>query len=223
MLFSLGLSGQSALNGTWVLAGLDSMRSGQSRAALFAGLYYRTTARALAFYANDDTVIQTRMDRFEFSFYRIFLDAARASREADSIPIVWQTYFLDTAPGRLRGLLLGINAHINGDIWKALTSSFSRIEIARLTPDYRRFNQSLLMEFDSLYRYAISQNRRLKTFHLLSLGLDRYLGRRMLMRWRNRQLAISRLYFDSPGRFRKSLLRIQHKKARIDRRILSQI
>jgi hypothetical protein len=120
-------------------------------------------------------------------------------------------------------VLYGINAHINGDIWQALTNEFTLEELQQLKPSYFAYQKGLLKDYDSIYKFAYATSPRLRLFHLLSLGLDKWYGKVLLSRWRKRQMHLAELYFINEDRFRRKLKRVHRKMTRLNDNIRRNI
>jgi hypothetical protein len=97
---------------------------------------------------------------------------------------------------------MGANAHINGDIWQAMTNSFSLEEIRSLKLFYKNYNRSIGKIFDDLFESAIESDKRLRNLHSIMLGLDKVYGKMMLHKWRNRQLKLAIFKFSEPAKFK---------------------
>ncbi|HSU29168.1 MAG TPA: DUF5995 family protein, partial [Chitinophagaceae bacterium] len=103
-----------------LLEKLDAVSHSKSPASHFAELYFRTTARIAQTFLYADEQAHTLMQRMETRFAALFFNAVEAYREGNPVPIEWKTYFSNEKFSELQYQLLGINAHINGDIWQAL-------------------------------------------------------------------------------------------------------
>jgi len=118
---------------------------------------------------------------------------------------------------------MGANAHINGDIWQALTDNFSIGEIRQLKPFYKKYHRSISKICDELWRSGVRSDKRLHDLHVLTFGLDRVYGKIMLKKWRNRQLRLAILKFETPKRFTALKKRIDKKRNRIDKMITRRL
>ncbi|MBL7744043.1 MAG: hypothetical protein JNN00_11260 [Chitinophagaceae bacterium] len=195
---------------------LDSIRSSSSVAKYFADIYFATTANAVLYFSNADTSVQKMMGRMELRFADYFLRSADAHEKKLPIPGEWKTYYADKNASSLRYILFGINAHINGDIWQALTNEFSKEEIQELKPHYFAYYQQLLREYRLVYDQAFIRSKRLRVLHTISFGMDELYGKIMLKRWRKRQMQLAELYFDDKPLFDKKLKRLRKKMDRLD-------
>lgn len=206
-----------------LLARLDSVRQSHSVAKHFAEIYFETTIGAVNYFSGTDERVQQLLERLELQFAGYFFRAAEAYRQKEIIPDAWQAYYRDSSASSLRYILYGINAHINGDIWQALTDAFTAAEIEELKPWYFAYYGELQKEYEIVYRRALAQNKKLRLFHSLTIGLDKAYGKILLKRWRNRQVKLAVLYFNDRPLFEKKLKRLQGKTRRLDRLISRNI
>jgi hypothetical protein len=126
--------------------------AGDGRAA-FHATYLRTTravARALADGAFADG---PWVERWDVAFADLYLDVLDAARRGEPVPRPWAVAFAAAASGRglheVQHVLLGMNAHINYDLPRALLAVISDDEfadpvvIARREADHRRIDAVL--------------------------------------------------------------------------------
>ena len=203
-------------------AKLDSITMCPGKEKHFSELYLLTTRLVDSYVESLPVKSKNLMKRMEESFAVYFFNAIESHNSGTQIPGIWENYFNgDHSPLQLK--LMGANAHINGDIWQALTNNFSLEEIKQLKPFYKNYNKSIRKVFDDLFMSAIRSDKRLHDLHLLTLGLDKVYGRMMLKRWRNRQLRLAILKFENPGRFDKKKKSIDKKRNKIDRMIIHRL
>jgi len=201
---------------------LDSMTMCAGKEKYFGELYLKTTRLVDSYIGSLSGKGNDLMMKMEENFATYFFKAIEAKNSGTPIPEVWKNYFNgDLSPLQLK--LMGANAHINGDIWQALTNNFSLEEIKQLKPFYRKYNKSIENIFDDLFKSAIRSDKRLHDLHLITLGLDKVYGRMMLKRWRNRQLRLTILKFENPSRFDKKKKRVDKKRNKIDRMIIRRL
>lgn len=221
-LFFLSLCFLSAIRGQisdgedHLLKQLDSVSHSSSISKYFAGLYYHTTLNAKDFFASSDGMTRDFMQRLEVRFGNYFFDAVNSYESGKSVSSVWATYYADSSLSELQYLLLGINAHINGDIWKALTTEFSLKEIETNKQEYFRYYEGLKKIYTDVYHTALDSEKKFRLLHQLSFGLDKWYGRMMLHRWRKRQMRLAILFFTNPKKFEKKNKRLQKKMGRIN-------
>ena len=61
------------------------------------------------------------------------------------------TYFSNPGAASWQLTLMGINAHVNGDIWRGLVTHFSEQEIKRYKKDVLSFQTSISKAFQPLF------------------------------------------------------------------------
>jgi hypothetical protein len=198
---------------------LDSISKASSVSSYFATVYFDAMENAVRFFASADDTARKNIRQMEKQFVNYFISSAEAFANRLAIPASWQAYYADTSASPLRHLLLGVNAHLNGDIWRALVSSFSLEEIKTLAPTYNSYYCGLLDIYEEVYREAFSRNRSLKLLHTASLGLDKWYGKILLRRWLKRQLRLATWYYSDPPRFQKKLKKLDGKMNRLNREI----
>ena len=202
-----------------ILSKLDSIRNASSLSRYFASAYYETTRDAVEFYSGTQQKIHSLMDKFEQRFADLFFKAASAQKEGEQIPPEWNYYYLDSAYTPLQYLLIGINTHINEDIWQALIAQFSLFEIEEIKANYFAFYKSLKNEYNRIYSQAWLTNQRIRQLHFITFGLDKEYGKMMLKKWRRRQFKIAALYYKNPVRFDQKLMILKRKTANLNHMI----
>ena len=220
LLFPLILFSQVSDREIFLLKKLDSTRKTPVIASHFASLYLQTTISAVNFFEHDNDGVKKYIQRLETSFASFFFRAAEAYRLNTEIPKPWKAYFEDTTLSRVQYQLLGINAHINGDIWQALTTEFTLQEMLENERAYFVFNKGLTKEYRRFYEIAIGTDPKTHLLNNISLGLSRLYGKMMMVRWRKRQVQLAILYFSDPTRFENMLKKVQRKMEHINNMIL---
>lgn len=206
-----------------LLQKLDSVQQSNSIARHFAGLYFETTVRAVDFFEQKGQKAKNFIERLETRFAGYFFRSAEAFHKGTTIPAEWRTYFSDTSLSPLQYQLLGINAHINGDIWQALTAEFSWQEIQENKKSYFDFHKALIKQYQAFYERSVSTNATTRLLHAGTLGLDKWYGKMMLGRWRKRQMELARLHFTDTSGFDKKIARLRQKMIRLDRLVLRHL
>jgi hypothetical protein len=206
-----------------LLIKLDSVRKSPSVSRHFAELYFETTVNAVHFFSESGDTIKGLVDRMQLRFADYFFRSAFAFREGLEIPSAWKTYYSDTSAPALRCMLYGINAHINGDIWQAITTEFSPEEIRSLKPHYLAYRKGLLDIYKELYRKALESHNLVGLLHRTSFGMDKLYGKHMLNRWRKRQLRLSELYYINRELFESEHKKLTLKMERLNRLIRKNI
>ena len=228
LLFAIGfarppVAAQLSEQETSLLQKLDSLKKGGSVAKHFAELYYSTTVRATNYFMNRSQREQDFIRRFETRFANFFFRSVEARLQNISIPREWKAYFTDAELSPLQYQLLGINAHINGDIWQALTAEFSLEEIRKNKDSYYSFQNGLIEQYREFYIASRKASSKIRTLHVATAGLDKLFGKMMLVKWRKRQLQLAVLYFNNRQKFDKKLGKLQKKMEHIDHMILQHL
>jgi hypothetical protein len=206
-----------------LLKKLDSASKAPSISRHFATLYLETTQLALDYFSAADKPVQEFMQRLEQRFADYFFTAAEAFENKQPLPAEWNNYYADTNLTRLQYFLLGANAHINGDIWKALTTEFSLEDIRENKRYYFKYERKLASVYRDMYRVAKDSVIKLKWLHTITLGLDREYGRWMLAKWRKRQMRMAILYYTNKRRFEKKGGGVKDKMNTLDRLIVRSL
>lgn len=202
-----------------IFSSLDSICFSSSPARDFAFIYLKTTIGAKKYYENDSDSVQALMNRFENRFCEYFLKAAIAHRDSTEIPGPWKQYYTNEGASPLERILQGINAHINNDLWQALTHEFTLGELQALKESYYAFDRHLLQDYNDIYNYAFSTNRRVQRLHSFSLGIDKWYGALLLKKWRKRQLKIAGLFYTNTNKFHKKKKKVERKLMAVNRLI----
>ncbi|MBL7740417.1 MAG: hypothetical protein JNK14_14465 [Chitinophagaceae bacterium] len=216
LLLSWQVDAQHTPQTVLLLCKLDSIRNSPSVARHFAGIYFETTAHAVSHFSSAEPAVQDMMGRMEWRFADYFFRSADASKNKTPVSREWMAYYSDNNASSLRYLLLGINAHINGDIWQALTTEFTKEELEKLKPHYFSYYTELLKEYRRVSEQAWAQSKKLRLLHTISFGMDKWYGKIMLKRWRKRQMNLAGLYFTNRSLFEKKLEQVRRKMIRLE-------
>jgi len=111
-----------------------------------------------------DTITIGKIRKLELNFSNYFTNACNAFNDGKKIDKTWITYFKTPGLSQLQLKLLGINAHINGDLWRALKDSYTAAEIKSTGKTVFLFHQSLLVIYKMVYDDAMMENKPIKTF-----------------------------------------------------------
>jgi hypothetical protein len=206
-----------------LLQKLDSVQGSPLVSRHFAELYFNTTAKAVVYFSRANKPVRELMRRFEQRFACFFLTAANAYGQKEEIPPAWKTYFTDSSLSRLQYFLLGANAHINGDMWQAMTTEFSLQELKTFKNPYYRYNRKLKEALFFVYNTAFDTAPGIRLLHGLSVGFDRIFTRLMLVRWRKRQMKLSLLWFTDKEKFAVKFEGLQKKMAVLDKLVLQNL
>jgi hypothetical protein len=209
--------------GLALLNRLDSVQNSSSVSRHFGMLYFKTTRKAILFFSKKDTSVQNFMQRLEQRFAGYFFTAAVSFNQKKEVPLAWKTYYADTSLTSIQYYLIGANAHINGDMWQALTSEFLFQELKDNKKFYYRYNRKLNEELFEVYNSAFESASGVRLLHAITLGLDKQYSKLMLVRWRKRQMKLSMLWFYNKARFKKKLSGVRKKMAKLDKLVLQHL
>lgn len=177
----------------------------------FAALYRATTIEAIRFFAGHDEATRQFIRRLECRFAEHFFEAVHDDCRADHYPRHWRPYFENASLSPLQYCLLGANAHINGDIWRSLTETFSLEEIQKHYPAFLDYEKGLWPTYLTLYEYGRQHHPQIQWLHIASLGFSRNLGFSLLRHWRKRQVRLAILYYQSPSLFQKKQKKLERR------------
>lgn len=121
---------------------------------------------------------------------------------------------------QLQYKLLGINAHINGDVRKALIAEFSPAELKIYKASFLAFNRKLKQQYFNLYYQAVNEKIRFKVLDHLTFGMAKWYGSQLLLKWRKGQMRIANLYFINQDSYLRKEKSLSKKKLRLDKAIL---
>lgn len=218
------LSGQVSDAEILLLQKLDSVKKAPSISSYFADLYLETTVRAVHFTQSKNNKSTTEfMRRMEISFAELFLHSAESFRVGNKVSPEWKSYYAASSLKPIQYQLLGINAHINGDIWKALVNEFSNGEIRNYRKAYHQFGKELTAQYKSFYDRSVISNPKLHLLDQASLGFSKWYGTWMLKKWRKRQLRMAYLYQTDKKRFDQKSKKLNRKMELINQLILTHL
>lgn len=216
---SASLQAQVSAGELKLLHKLDSISASPSVSAYFADLYFVTMVNAIRFFEEVHDSSRLCIRRMQAGFAGYFFTAADSFAQQKNIPPEWQRYYADTSNTDLRHVLMGINAHINADVWQVLAQSFSYEELKRIRPMYFSYYHGLLEIYGEVYDAAYKVNGKLRFVHAVSLGLDKWYGKKLLRRWLKRQMDIACLFHHDQKKFQKKLKKLKRKVKRTDEAI----
>lgn len=202
---------------------LDSLQSSPGVPKYFAGLYFTTTQKAIGFFKDKPAETKNFIERLETSFAGFFFRSVDSFTQYKMVPVEWKDYFTDSSLSPLQYKLLGINAHINGDIWQALVSAFSLEEIEKGKEGYFDFQKGLVKQYREFYNESLRSSVKVRLLHDATAGFDKLYGKLMLKRWRERQIKLALLFYTDKQKFNEALGKLHKKMDRIDRMIIRNL
>lgn len=195
---------------------LQTIASTQTPARHFAQLYYQAIEITNKYAADKPDSVRHFIFGFEAAFAPVFFTSYKNYiSHTPQIP-AWEQYYKDTAMNELQYKFIGMNAHINGDMCRALKDTYCYDTLQKYKLHLIRFQEVLNTFFDSVY-VASSEYKKLNRLHFLTIGLDRAIGKKMLLHWRKKQVQMAMLYYTNPRRFERNSKRVKRRMQRWDR------
>jgi hypothetical protein len=202
---------------------VDSVASSNGPGSCFASLYAKSTIEIEKQLVGMDSTAISQIRKLEKNFALYFINACKGVTELNDTVSTWYAYFKNAGSSELKRKLLGINAHINGDLWQALRDSYSKEEIKQAGKTVFLFHKALLKIYHDLYKESKTENKKVKAFHSLSLGFTKSYGKHLLKKWRKRQIRIATLYYFDQSKFKRLKTKTERKKNKIDKTISKQL
>lgn len=181
----------------------------------FASLYYHSAREADLYAAARNAAAARFLKAFENSFASYFFRAVQTAHESAAQTFSWQRYYSRLDLNVFQYYFTGMNAHINGDMWQALVAAHPYDSIKKYRQVLISFQRPLGVLFDSTYT-ACRKYKKLNRFHQLTLGLDKWYGKKMMLHWRKKQIQLALLYYTNSARFTRRLRTTHHKMKRQD-------
>jgi Family of unknown function (DUF5995) len=195
---------------------LLQIRQTNTIAKHFANLYYKAIE-----ITNGHAHVQTEPIKqfilgFESSFGPLFFKSYNNYINNVSQEFSWQRYYKDTSLNELQYLFIGMNAHINGDMWWALKNKYNYDTLYKYKKSLIGFQKKFNIFFDSIYATTFHL-KKIRQLHHLTLGLDKAYGRKMVLRWRTRQVKLALLWYSNNHKCLRRVKRLQKQMQRFDR------
>lgn len=178
---------------TDLLDTLGQIANSNTPAKYFAKLYYQTIVITNNHISQQPENIRKFVFGFEARFASYFFNSYRNYLTNQPQDIIWQRYYSDTSFSELQYQFMGMNAHINGDMGKSLSDIYCLDTLKVYTPYLIKFQRSLNGLFDSIY-VQTKKYKKIKRLHFLTLGTDKIIGKRLILRWRKKQVYLAQLY-----------------------------
>jgi hypothetical protein len=182
----------------------------------FAALYHHTTIVIAGHAMALPPAGRAFLEREVYGFYTAVRRANNQYLQHYEPPSgSWQFYFSDTVQAPVFFYLAGLNAHINGDSYHTLKSTYSAEELRLFKPVYKQLDPVLMKVSDSLY----TMFRHVKAFdraHKLSLGGSQLYVRHLLRNWRRQQFRIAQAWYANPIRYNRLAGKAAKRKAKWD-------
>ena len=176
------------------LSQLDSLSKSSSPASHF-GILHAVFLRSIEDRLQpEDSTMQQLFRRFVKAFTQFYLDANTSYQNREEISVKsWKAYFSDSDLQPIQYKLLGVNAHVNSDLWQVFTTSFSKEELRNFKGQFLLYKAPLNKVYKQVYREAVRSNKNLRLYSILTLGMYKYVGNYYLFKWRKRQIRLAML------------------------------
>jgi len=184
-------------------------------AKYFARLYYNAIAVTNNYAATQPDNVRKFIFGFESLFAPTFFRSYRDFINHQPQVFSWQRYYADTGLNELQYQFMGMNAHINGDMWLALKDKYCYDTLKTYQQSLLQFQNTLNNFFDSIYA-ASGKYKKIKRLHTLTLGADKMIGRQMILHWRKRQERLALLFYSNPEKCARKAKRLKKRMAHYD-------
>ncbi|MEP6676103.1 MAG: DUF5995 family protein [Ferruginibacter sp.] len=205
-----------------ILDTLEQIAATKTVSVNFARLYHNAIEKTNLYAKDQPENIRQFIFGFETAFSQRFIKAHQHFMQHQSQDFSWQYYYSDTSLNELQYQFIGMNAHINGDMWQALKDKYSYDTLRKYKRPLIKFQQALNIFFDSVYT-TTGKYKKIKHLHEFTLGLDKAMGRRMVLQWRKRQVKMAMLFYRKPKKCARKWNHLQKQMLRWDERAVNWI
>lgn len=213
---------QPADGGPHFMWKIDSVSRGSDASAPFGAIYSSVMKEIDLQLQSFDSAAANFIRKFERSFAGYFLDACEANRAGTLLPSSpWYNMFSNPGIHPIRLGVMGINTHVNADIWKTFVTNFDAAEIRRHKKAFLSCQRSITRIYSPLFEVVAKESWYVRLMRALTLGAVKKLGEGILYKWRVRQDQLALLYYKNPERFQKKLARVNRYKEQVDRMLIS--
>lgn len=197
---------------------IDSVSRGNDASAPFGAIYSSVMKEIDRQLLSFEPEAADFIRKFERTFAGYFLDACAANQAGTLLPSsAWYNMFSHPTLDPIRLGVMGINTHVNADIWKALVTRFDAAEIRRHRKAFISCQRSIARIYSPLFEVVAQKSWYVRFMRALTLGGVKKLGELILYKWRVRQDQLALLYYKNPERFRRKLARVSRQKEKTDR------
>jgi hypothetical protein len=206
---------QDAYN-TALLDTLQQIENSNTASKHFAGLYKKAIQITNVYAHGQPQAVKDFIFGFEAAFGPKFFAAHSMASMGKPVSNVWQAYYADSGLNPLQYQFIGMNAHINGDMYKALIEEYNFDTLKKYQYHLIKFQKAFNTFFDSIYT-TTKVYKKVSSLHLLTLGLDKNYGRQMVLRWRKRQVKLALWYYAQPKKFERRRKKLDNSMQRFNR------
>jgi|GEM_PF-1222834 len=204
-----------------LISRIDSIAHTVGIASHFCKAYSRSMQNIAVQMQGMDSAAQLFIKKFEIRFAAYFLDAWNEYENGNLLTAsVWNCYYSGKASQPWQFVLLGVNAHVNGDMWQALVNEFSEKEIRQYKKLFMSFQNSVAKNYDVFFDELMDQNSYVTFINAFTKGLAKFTGERVINKWRSRQVKLAIMFYHDHEKFKKKLAIISSKKQKVDQLIL---
>ncbi|GAB2805637.1 DUF5995 family protein [Ferruginibacter profundus] len=182
----------------------------------FARLYYKAIESTNGYTITKPDSVKQFIFGFESVFAPAFFRSYRNYLTHQPQEFSWQHYYADTGLNELQYQFMGMNAHINGDMWRALKDKYGYDTLKKYRQPLLQFQKTLNSFFDSIYTATVKY-KKVKRLHLFTLGADKIMGRQMIFTWRRRQVQMALLFYSNPAKCKRKLRRVKKRMQHYDK------
>ena len=213
--FSFKAVAQSKYNAR-LLDTLQQIAATNTPAKYFAKLYYNAIEITNHYAATQPDSVKQFIFGFESLFAPTFFTSYKNfSAKQPQVP-AWQRYYAYTGLNELQYQFMGMNAHINGDMWLALKDKYGYDTLQKYRLALLQFQKILNTFFDSIYAVS-GRYKKIKRLHFFTMGADKITGRQMIFHWRKRQVQMALLFYSNPKKCKRKLHHINRRMLQYDK------
>lgn len=199
---------------------IDSIAHSAGAANFFAQAYTLSMQSVASQINSFDSASRHFIEKFEETFAAYFLQPYYAyHRGTLSDTSAWKFFYDHQELSYWQHVLMGVNTHINADIWRSLVDNFSEEEIRKNKKQFLSCRASIAITYSAFFDSLAAQSHYVQFISSFTAGLAPLLGKHVLYKWRRRSINLAILYYRNPKRFQKKLAIINRKKQRIDQLI----
>ncbi len=198
---------------------LNQFAQGNTISKHFAKVYYDVIEATNSFALKTSPEAQQAIFSFEQKFASLFFKAHHCYTTNKTIPWEWKKYYSDTTFNKHQYIFMGMNAHINGNLWDAFVQSLPYDTLRKYKKLILDYQNALNPIYNSLYKETL-QYKKVKAIQTLSLGLAKKYGSIRMLHWRKKQIDLALMNFKQPLKFNKKLSQLKKKMLRLDRLML---
>jgi len=194
---------------------LQQISQSNTPAKYFAQLYYKAIEKTNDYADTKPDSVKAFIFGFESLFAPLFFQSYQNSIAGKPQIFSWQRYYADTGLNELQYHFMGMNAHINGDMWLALKDKYCFDTLKKYQHFLLQFQKTMNSFFDSIY-VSTGNYKKMRQLHIFTLGFDQFIGRRMILHWRKRQELMAILFYSHPQKCNRKWKQLQKKMIRYD-------